>query len=230
MTLANTARLAACGAALGFSVPAQAGRSPAPACAGVTRLEERIARHRELLKRLPPPSSVETPDDRLCRAIGETSRAAVQPRDRIFFEDNCSCASGCAKTATPAHAMLVKLELDAAVQRLDIERQACAKASAAQARRARAEREARTVLEQEARERDAERERGDREWAAWRAANPAWIARMESARDAVVGCLEDATRHDCRGDADAFWAVCTEAPDRERARALCDAEYDKRRK
>ena len=230
MTLADAATLAACSAALALSVPARAGQSPAPACARVTKLEERIARHRELLKRLPPPSSSETPNDRLCRAIGETSKAAVQPRDRIFFEDNCSCESSCARTGTPAHAMFVKLSLDAAVERLAVERQACARATASQARRARAEREVQKALEREARERDEERERGDRDWAAWKAANQSWVARMESARDAIVGCLEDSTRRDCRGDADAFWAVCGEAPDRERARAFCDAEYDKRKK
>lgn len=230
MRIRAAGELAICGAALVLAVPAQAAPRIARACAGVTRLEERIARHRELLKRLPPPSSAETPDDRLCRAIGETSKAAVQPRDRIFFEDNCSCASSCARTGTPAHAMSVKLSLDIAEERLAFGRQECARATAARARRERAEREAQKALEREARERDAERERGDREWAAWRAANPAWVARMASARNAFVGCLEDATRHDCRGNADAFWAVCGEAPDRERARAFCDAEYNKRRK
>ncbi len=33
-------------------------------------------------------------NDDLCRAIGETSRAAVQPRDRLFFEKNCECFEG----------------------------------------------------------------------------------------------------------------------------------------
>jgi hypothetical protein len=48
-------------------------------------------------------TSAETKDDRLCRAIGETKTVALQPRDRIFFEDNCECVQwrdtplGCAK-------------------------------------------------------------------------------------------------------------------------------------
>jgi hypothetical protein len=38
-------------------------------------------------------------DDELCRAIGETREAALQPRDRLFLEKSCVCFSslGCAK-------------------------------------------------------------------------------------------------------------------------------------
>jgi hypothetical protein len=41
-------------------------------------------------------------DDELCRAIGETPNAALQPRDRLFFEKKCSCVVryGCAATAS----------------------------------------------------------------------------------------------------------------------------------
>lgn len=33
-------------------------------------------------------------NDDLCRAIGETPRVAVQPRDRLFFEKKCACTDG----------------------------------------------------------------------------------------------------------------------------------------
>jgi len=31
--------------------------------------------------------------DRLCRAMAETRAIAMQPRDRVFWEDECTCAS-----------------------------------------------------------------------------------------------------------------------------------------
>ena len=43
-----------------------------------------------------------TPDE-LCAAIGETSAAVIQPRDRIFFKKNCTCTHdfGCAANGSP---------------------------------------------------------------------------------------------------------------------------------
>jgi hypothetical protein len=39
-------------------------------------------------------SAAPTENDELCSAIGKTSQAALQPRDRIFFEKSCVCAVG----------------------------------------------------------------------------------------------------------------------------------------
>jgi hypothetical protein len=41
-------------------------------------------------------------DDDLCRAIGETRVSALQPRDRLFLEQKCTCYSArCAATGSP---------------------------------------------------------------------------------------------------------------------------------
>ncbi|MGB8932012.1 MAG: hypothetical protein WCC48_12260 [Anaeromyxobacteraceae bacterium] len=42
-------------------------------------------------------------NDDLCRAIGETAKVSVQPRDRLFFEKTCVCYAGfpCMEKGTP---------------------------------------------------------------------------------------------------------------------------------
>lgn len=43
-------------------------------------------------------TATDTEADELCSAIGKTSKIALQPRDRIFFDKNCVCAaSDCAQ-------------------------------------------------------------------------------------------------------------------------------------
>jgi len=54
------------------------------------RDEARLSELEKLLARLPPPSPVESKGDRLCRAIGQTREIALQPRDRIYYEEKCS--------------------------------------------------------------------------------------------------------------------------------------------
>jgi hypothetical protein len=54
-----------------------------------------------------------TPDE-LCQAIGETSNASVQPRDRILFKKNCSCVpgQGCANTGSKVHQQMIALDAE----------------------------------------------------------------------------------------------------------------------
>src|SRR6266496_4654684 len=42
-------------------------------------------------------------DDDLSRAVGDTPKVAVQPRDRLFFEKHCACVPefGCAEAGSP---------------------------------------------------------------------------------------------------------------------------------
>ncbi len=42
-------------------------------------------------------------DDDLCRAIGQTRENALQPRDRLFFEEKCTCYPdyGCMARGSP---------------------------------------------------------------------------------------------------------------------------------
>lgn len=44
--------------------------------------------------------AAEYSDDDLCRAIGETPRVALQPRDRLFFEKKCTCLNIADPSAT----------------------------------------------------------------------------------------------------------------------------------
>jgi hypothetical protein len=89
-------------------------------------------------------------NDDLCRAIGETRAAALQPRDRLFFEKNCVCFEpfGCMEKggakAKEAVVALAKLDeqrrQDAETEkaRKEVAKAEQARKAAASAKRARA--------------------------------------------------------------------------------------------
>jgi hypothetical protein len=73
-------------------------------------------------------------DDDLCRAIGETSAGAVQPRDRLFLEQKCHCYSnGCAASGSPRDQALLKRQQEEAAAR---EKRRAAEQAAAAKRKA----------------------------------------------------------------------------------------------
>jgi hypothetical protein len=129
-------------------------------------------------------------NDDLCRAIGETSNAVIQPRDRLFFEKSCVCYRGspCMEKGTPKARAAGEAAAKAAARAKEEDRKTAEAEKARRAERARAK----GAAEKRARE----------------------TCRAE--KDAWGVCSDDFARKECDQELAAFDACCTKAgiPDR----------------
>ena len=135
-------------------------------------------------------------NDDLCRAIGETARASVQPRDRLFFEKTCVCYHGypCMEKGTPKARAAADTVAKAVAKADQDERNAAAADRARRAQQAKAK----AAAEKQVRE-------------TCRAAKDAWGA-----------CSDDFNRHECAPELETFDSCCAKAgvPDRVDCAAL----------
>lgn len=131
-------------------------------------------------------------NDDLCRAIGETSKVSVQPRDRLFFEKTCVCYAGfpCMEKGTPkARATAEIVEKVERHQRAEAAAREDAKRMAVEADKARraARAKARAAAEKRATE------------------------TCHPEKDAWDTCFHDMSRNECAQELGAFDACCTKA-------------------